>query len=60
MDARDDPTWVPASHGAKRFRFGVARYGGREWLEGRDGRTRRFASFDAARRAADAANAASD
>ena len=60
MDQRDDPTWRVASNGVKRFHFGVARYAGREWLKGRSGRYRRFASIDAAQRAADAANTCAD
>jgi DNA polymerase III sliding clamp (beta) subunit (PCNA family) len=57
VDQRDDPTWRPASNGAGKLRWGVARFGGREWAESGSGRTIRFASREAAEALADNLNA---
>ena len=57
VDMRDDPTWRPASNGAGKFRFGAARFGGREWAEREDGATIRVASYEAACALAESLNA---
>ena len=48
IDQRDDPTWRIASNGSLLYRYGIARFAGREWLEDSHGFARRFGSPEAA------------
>lgn len=55
-DERENPVWRPASHGAGKRHWGVARFAGREWLENNLGRIRWFSSQSRALAAAIKAN----
>lgn len=55
-DQRKSPIWMAASNGALGRRWGIARFGGAEWLEGAGGRYITFASRERAQERADSLN----